>query len=429
MAMIKRGLILSATAVAVAAVTVTGAGVHLSHGQAFFQESPKELIDEVWQAVDRTYVDATFNQVDWRAIRQEYLNRNYNTNEEAYTAIREMLERLDDPYTRFMDPEEFESMQIDTRGRLTGVGIQLSQDEETKELIVVSPIEGSPAAEAGILARDVITKIDGQTTEGMDVNASVALIRGDEGTNVTLTLRRGNRELEVPLTRARIELHPVRHARQTSPQGEIGYIRLTQFNDNASEEMQAAIEELESQNVNGYILDLRSNPGGLLDASVDIARMWYDEGNIVSTVNRRGVSEQYSANNTALTDKPLVVLIDGGSASASEILSGALQDNDRATVVGTQSFGKGLVQSVRGLADGRSGLAVTVAKYLTPSGRDIHEAGISPDVVVELTEEQREELASNNDEIGTSSDPQYVRALEVLSQAIATANTSRQASQ
>jgi carboxyl-terminal processing protease len=429
MAMIKRGLILSATAVAVAAVTVTGAGVHLSHGQAFFQESPKELIDEVWQAVDRTYVDATFNQVDWRAIRQEYLNRNYNTNEEAYTAIREMLERLDDPYTRFMDPEEFESMQIDTRGRLTGVGIQLSQDEETKELIVVSPIEGSPAAEAGILARDVITKIDGQTTEGMDVNAAVALIRGDEGTNVTLTLRRGNRELEVPLTRARIELHPVRHARQTSPQGEIGYIRLTQFNDNASEEMQAAIEELESQNVNGYILDLRSNPGGLLDASVDIARMWYDEGNIVSTVNRRGVSEQYSANNTALTDKPLVVLIDGGSASASEILSGALQDNDRATVVGTQSFGKGLVQSVRGLADGRSGLAVTVAKYLTPSGRDIHEAGISPDVVVELTEEQREELASNNDEIGTSSDPQYVRALEVLSQAIATANTSRQASQ
>jgi len=427
--MIKRGLILSATAVAVAAVTVTGAGVHLSHGQAFFQESPKELIDEVWQAVDRTYVDATFNQVDWRAIRQEYLNRNYNTNEEAYTAIREMLERLDDPYTRFMDPEEFESMQIDTRGRLTGVGIQLSQDEETKELIVVSPIEGSPAAEAGILARDVITKIDGQTTEGMDVNAAVALIRGDEGTNVTLTLRRGNRELEVPLTRARIELHPVRHARQTSPQGEIGYIRLTQFNDNASEEMQAAIEELESQNVNGYILDLRSNPGGLLDASVDIARMWYDEGNIVSTVNRRGVSEQYSANNTALTDKPLVVLIDGGSASASEILSGALQDNDRATVVGTQSFGKGLVQSVRGLADGRSGLAVTVAKYLTPSGRDIHEAGISPDVVVELTEEQREELASNNDEIGTSSDPQYVRALEVLSQAIATANTSRQASQ
>src|SRR4028119_255987 len=132
MAMIKRGLILSATAVAVAAVTVTGSGVHLSHGQAFFQESPKELIDEVWQAVDRTYVDATFNQVDWRAIRQEYLNRNYNTNEEAYTAIREMLERLDDPYTRFMDPEEFESMQIDTRGRLTGVGIQLSQDEETK---------------------------------------------------------------------------------------------------------------------------------------------------------------------------------------------------------------------------------------------------------------------------------------------------------
>lgn len=429
MVMIKRGLILSATAVAVAAVTVTGAGMHLSQGQAFFQESPKELIDEVWQAVDRTYVDATFNQVDWRAVRQEYLNRDYSTQEEAYTAIREMLAKLDDPYTRFMDPEEFESMRIDTQGQLTGVGIQLSQDEETKQLIVVSPIEGSPAAEAGVLARDVITKIDGQSTEGMDVNAAVALIRGEEGTSVTLTLRRGDREIEVPLTRARIELHPVRYTRQTSPQGDVGYIRLTQFNDNASEEMEKAIEDLNGQNVNGYILDLRSNPGGLLDASVDIARMWYDEGGIVSTVNRQGVSEQYEANSSALTDKPLVVLIDGGSASASEILSGALQDNDRATLVGTQSFGKGLVQSVRGLGDGRSGLAVTVAKYLTPNGRDINHSGIAPDVVVELTEAQREELVSNNDEIGTPQDPQYVRALEVLSQSIATANGSTQAAQ
>ncbi|NEQ28911.1 MAG: PDZ domain-containing protein, partial [Microcoleus sp. SIO2G3] len=208
MVMIKRGLILGATAMAVATVTVTGAGIHLSQGQAFLQESPKELVDEVWQAVDRTYVDATFNQVDWRAVRQDYLNRTYNNNEEAYTAIREMLAKLDDPYTRFMDPEEFESMQIDTQGRLSGVGITLSQDEETNELVVVSPIEGSPAAEAGIVARDVITKIDGQSTEGMDINAAVALIRGEEGTQVTLTIKRGDRELEVPLTRANIELHP-----------------------------------------------------------------------------------------------------------------------------------------------------------------------------------------------------------------------------
>jgi carboxyl-terminal processing protease len=426
MAITKRGLVLGATAIAVAAVTVTGAGLHLSQGQAFFQESPKELVDEVWQLIDRNYVDATFNQVDWRAVRQDYLNRDYVDREAAYVAIREMLAQLDDPYTRFMDPEEFRSMQIDTSGELTGVGIQLSQDEETKELIVVAPIEDSPAAAAGILARDIITKIDGQSTEGMDVNAAVALIRGPAGSTITLTIKRGEEELEFPLQRARIELHPVRYSRQEGPEGGVGYIRLTQFSANAGDEMRTAIEDLEQQNITGYILDLRSNPGGLLYASIDIARMWMEEGTIVSTVDRQGVSDQESANNTALTDKPLVVLVDGGSASASEILSGALQDNQRAVLVGTQTFGKGLVQSVRGLGDG-SGIAVTVAKYLTPSGRDINHAGIAPNIVVELTDEQRQELFQNRDEIGTDQDPQYARALEALSQEIAHPGTTAHA--
>lgn len=418
MSITKRGLVLGATAVAVTAVTVTGAGLHLSQGQAFFQQSPKELIDEVWQLIDRTYVDATFNQVDWQAVRTEYLGRPYSSREQAYDAVREMLEKLGDPYTRFMDPEEFRDMQIDTSGELTGVGIQLAQDEETKELVVVSPIEDTPAAEAGIVARDVIVKIDGQSTEGMDVNAAVNLIRGPVGTNVTLTIRRGTEEMIFELNRARIEIHPVRYSLRTSPVGSVGYIRLTQFNSNAGDEMRDAIQDLERQGVQGYVLDLRSNPGGLLYSSVDIARMWLNEGVIVSTVDRQGVAEQEQANGTALTDKPLVVLVDGGSASASEILSGALQDNDRATLVGTQTFGKGLVQSVRGLGDG-SGLAVTVAKYLTPSGRDINKAGISPDIEIELTEEQREALLQNRDAIGTDDDPQYVRALEVLTQGIA----------
>jgi carboxyl-terminal processing protease len=418
MAISKRGLVLSATAIAVAAVTMTGAGLHLSQGQAFLQSGPKELIDEVWQLIDRTYVDATFNQVDWQAVRREYLGRDYSDREAAYTAIREMLAKLNDPYTRFMDPEQFRSMQIDTSGELTGVGIQLSQDKDTKELVVVAPIEGSPAADAGILAKDVIVKIGDQSTEGMDVNDAVALIRGAEGSSVTLTIRRGDREIEFPLRRARIELHPVRYTREESPAGEIGYVRLNQFSANAGTEMKAAIEDLEKQNVTGYILDLRSNPGGLLFASIDIARMWLNQGTIVSTVDRQGVSDRQSANNTALTDKPLVVLVDGGSASASEILSGALQDNHRATLVGTQTFGKGLVQSVREL-EGGSGLAVTVAKYLTPSGRDINHAGIAPDVILELTEAQRQGLSQNQDEIGTPQDPQYAKALEVLTQAIA----------
>jgi len=418
MAITKRGLVLGATAVAVTAVTVTNAGLHLSRGQAFFQESPKELIDEVWQLIDRTYVDATFNQVDWVALRQEYLERNYTDREQAYTAIREMLEQLEDPYTRFMDPEEFRDMQIDTSGELTGVGIQISQDEETKNIVVVSPIEGTPAAEAGILSQDVITAIDGESTEGMDVNDAVSRIRGPVGSSVTLSIQRGNENFDFELRRARIEIHPVRHSLQTTPSGPIGYIRLNQFSANADEEMEEAIRDLERQNVVGYILDLRSNPGGLLDASISITRMWLNEGTIVSTVNRQGISDSQRANGTALTDKPLVVLVDGGSASASEILSGALQDNERAILVGTQTFGKGLVQSVRGLGDG-SGIAITVAKYLTPSGRDINQEGIAPDVVLELTDEQRETLSLNQDQIGTVADPQYTRALEVLQQDIA----------
>lgn len=434
MAITKRGLVIGATAVAATAVTatvtavsVTGEGLHLSQGQAFFQESPKELIDEVWQLIDRNYVDGTFNQTDWRAVRQEYLGRAYSSKEQAYEAIREMLAKLDDPYTRFMDPQEFKNMQIDTSGELTGVGIQLAQDEKTKELIVVSPIEDTPAFQAGIMARDVIVKIDGQATQGMDTNAAVNLIRGPAGSSVKITIRRGEREMDFDLQRARIELHPVRYSVQQGSKGEkIGYIRLTQFSANAADEMRSAIEDLESKQVEGYVLDLRINPGGLLYASIDIARMWIEEGVIVSTVDRQGVSEQETANNTAITDKPLVVLVDGGSASASEILSGALQDDDRATLIGSKTFGKGLVQSVRGLGDG-SGLAVTVAKYLTPSGRDINHAGIEPDVQVNLTDEQRQELFGVSNKIGTTGDLQYVKALEVLNQRIATARQGTKA--
>ncbi|MGB3308129.1 MAG: carboxyl-terminal processing protease CtpC [Nodosilinea sp.] len=413
MTLAKRGLILGATAISVAAVVVTGAGIHLSQSKAFFEESPKELIDQVWQLIDRNFVDSTFNQVDWDEVRTDYLGRNYTNQEEAYVAIREMLEQLEDPYTRFMDPDEFRSMQIDTSGELTGVGIQISQDEETKDILVVAPIEDTPAFEAGIRSQDVILAIDGELTEGMELNDAVSLIRGPVGSSVTLTIRRGEQELEVPITRARIEIHPVRYNVQAGPDGQVGYIRLTQFSANAATEMGEAIEDLESQGVTGYVLDLRSNPGGLLYSSIDIARMWIDSGTIVSTVNRQGVVDEETANSRALTDKPLVVLVDGGSASASEILSGALKDNERALLVGTRTFGKGLVQSVRSLGDG-SGVAITVAKYLTPDGTDINKHGIDPDVSVELTEEQQEQLATNRESIGTAADPQFAEALRAL---------------
>jgi len=216
----------------------------------------------------------------------------------------------------------------------------------------------------------------------------------------------------------------VRFSKKTSPTGDVGYIRLTQFSANASKEMADAIKALEAQNVNGYILDLRSNPGGLLYSSIEIAQMWLKEGTIVSTSDRQGERDRETANNRALTDKPLVVLVDGGSASASEILSGALQDNKRAVLVGTKTFGKGLVQSVRGLGDG-SGLAVTIAKYYTPKGRDINQAGIVPDQVLELSDEQRKSLQTDRDKIGSQDDPQYAKALDVLNQEIAAKKGNR----
>lgn len=424
MVIAKSGLILGATALLLTGVTVIGAGIHLSSQASLSNNAPKELIDQVWQIIDKTYVDGTFNQVDWKATRSEYLDKTYTSEEQAYDAIKEMLERLGDPYTRFMNPEEFKNMQIDTSGELTGVGIQLTQDQDTKKLVVISPIEDTPAFDAGIQAKDIITKIDAQSTQGMNINDAVSLIRGPIGSKVILTIKRENREIEFPIVRAKIEIHPVKYSQKESSLDKVGYIRLNQFSANAAREMQEAINDLETQNISGYILDLRSNPGGLLYASIEIARMWLDRGDIVSTVNRNGVTDRQKANNRSLTDKPLVVMVDGGSASASEILSGALQDNKRAILVGTKTFGKGLVQSVRGVGKG-AGLAVTIAKYFTPSGRDINHEGIVPDVEISLTDAEKETLRQHRDKIGTIEDPQYAKALDILTKEIAAVQNNK----
>ncbi|HLO84233.1 MAG TPA: S41 family peptidase [Nostocaceae cyanobacterium] len=425
MVITKSRLVLGATAVTLSTIAVTSLlGIHSPRGQALFKPSPKELVDEVWQIIHRQYVDGTFNQVDWQAVRKEYLSKSYSNQEEAYKSIREMLKKLEDPYTRFMNPEEFKNMQVDTSGKLTGIGITISQDEKTKEIVVIAPIEDTPAFKAGILAKDVILEIDGKSTKGMDTNQAVSLIRGQEGTKVTLKVLRNGQQKRFDITRAEIEIHPVRYSEKTTPAGNIGYIRLNQFNANAADEMQTAIKKLESKQVTGYVLDLRGNPGGLLYSSVEIARMWIDKGTIVSTIDRQGVQDQEVANGRALTNKPLVVLVDKGSASASEILSGALQDNKRALLVGTQTFGKGLVQSVRPLDDG-SGLAVTIAKYHTPSGKDINKHGIDPDVKVELNDAQRQDLwLHEREKLATLADPQFAKAIEVLGKQAAGQNSS-----
>jgi carboxyl-terminal processing protease len=336
-----------------------------------------------------------------------------------------MLSQLGDPYTRFMNPEEFQNMRIDTSGELTGVGIQIAKDEKTDRLVVIAPIEDSPAFKAGILAQDLIYKIDGKDTKGMDVNDAVKMIRGEQGTQVNLIIERNGNQRDYQIVREKIEIHPVRASVRDTSIGKVGYIRLTTFNEYAAKDMQEAIEAQEKAGVVGYVLDLRSNPGGLLYSSVNIARMWINEGTIVSTVDRQGISDRELAKNKALTDKPLVVLVDQGSASASEILSGALQDHKRGTILGTKTFGKGLVQSVRPLGDG-SGLAVTIAKYLTPNGRDINKEGIHPDVVLKLEEEQLKELFSGDTSaLGTVKDPQFAKAINVLNEKIQAQQTSQ----
>ena len=377
-------------------------------------DSPKEVIDQVWQIVYRDYLDSSgdYDEKSWRQLRSKLLKKSFAGNAESYEAIRGMLASLNDPYTRFLDPKQFKEMRIDTSGELMGVGIQLSLDTKTKELVVVSPIEGTPASRAGVLSKDVIVSIDGDSTKGMSTEDAVKLIRGPEGSVVVLGLRRGDQVLDVPLTRARIEINAVTYRlNKTQDQRKIGYIRLKQFNANAAKEMRQAAKSLEEQGAEGYVLDLRGNPGGLLEASIDIARQWLNEGIIVSTRTREGIRDVRRATGSAITDKPLVVLIDQGSASASEILSGSLQDNSRAELVGQKTFGKGLVQAVRGLSDG-SGLTVTIAKYLTPKGTDIHKNGIEPDVTSVMTEKQLKNFTL--EKLGSTQDSQYIVALKLL---------------
>ncbi|MEM9566845.1 MAG: S41 family peptidase [Cyanobacteria bacterium P01_E01_bin.34] len=415
----KRGVILSTTAAVMGLVGVVGIQV-AAPSWAGFRNNPKELVDEAWQIVNREYVDSDFNAVDWEAVRTDLLSRDYATEDEAYEAIRAALEQLEDPYTRFMDPEQFASMQIDTSGELTGVGIQLGAEDETGRLLVVSPIDNSPALNAGVQAGDIIVEIDGTLTDGMDVNEAVNLIRGEVGSIVTITVLRDEAEqLDFDIKRERIELQAVTHEVHPAGEQQIGYIRLSQFSAKASDEMRDAVDELEGLGVDAYVLDLRGNPGGLLYSSAEIARLFLSKGGIVSTENRQGIQDSISANGEALTDKPMTVLVDGGSASASEILAGALQDNERATLVGTQTFGKGLVQSVHAISGG-SGLAVTIARYRTPSGTDINQTGITPDRIVELSETDIETLTSDRELLATSADPQYAAAVQSLELQLAT---------
>jgi carboxyl-terminal processing protease len=368
----------------------------------------QRLVNEVWRIVDRSYVDSSFNHQNWWAIREKYLKQPLPNREASYTAIQKMIAGLDDPFTRLLKPDQYRSLQTSTSGELTGVGLQISLDPETKRLRVIAPVEGSPAAKSGIRPADSILMIDGVSTEGLSLDDAAERMRGQIGSRVTLTISRKDEEvLEIGLVRDRIELNPVyAELRPQSNGKKIAYLRLSQFNANATAEMAHAIARLENQGADSYILDLRNNPGGLLQAGIDIAKLWVDEGTIVYTVNRQGTMGSFEAMGDALTKDPLVVLVNQGTASASEILAGALKDNGRAIILGEKTFGKGLIQSLFDLSDG-AGLAVTVAKYETPSHKDINKLGIVPDQVVPLD-------PITLDQIGTPSDRQYQAAIDEI---------------
>lgn len=368
----------------------------------------QKLVAEVWRIVNRNYLDDTFNHQNWAAVRQKVLSTAFTDQKAAYAAIEEMLKSLNDPFTRFLDPEQYRSLQVNTSGELTGVGLQIALNPETGKLEVVAPIAGSPAEKAGIKPRDRILKIEGISTEKLTLDEAASKMRGPIGTLVTLLIERdGEGEKEFKVVRDRISLNPVIASLRTTPEGiPIGYLRLTQFNANAPMELAHAINNLEKKGAAAYILDLRNNPGGLLQAGIEVARLWLNSGTIVYTVNRQGIQGSFESFGPALTDDPLVVLVNQGTASASEILAGALQDNGRARLIGETTFGKGLIQSLFELSDG-SGLAVTIAKYETPKHKDINKLGIKPDLIVTSEPMTREQ-------IGTELDPQYQAAVELL---------------
>lgn len=376
--------------------------------QAIASPEDKQLVSEAWRIVNQAYVDSSFNHQNWWNVRQKTLEESISDREEAYASIKKMLASLEDPFTRFLDPEQYRSLQVNTAGELSGVGLQIAADADRGGIEVIAPIDGSPAAAAGIQPRDRILAIDGISTQELSLDEAARKMRGTAGTSVTLTVQREAEDpQEIFLVRSRIALNPVFSALDTSQKNfPVGYIRLTQFSANATSEVSKAITNLQEKGAKSYILDLRNNPGGLLHAGIQIAKLWLNEGTVVYTVNRLGVIGSFEAEGEALTDAPLAILVNQGTASASEILAGALQDQGRAILIGEKTYGKGLIQSLFDLSDG-SGMAVTVAKYETPNHHDIHKLGIMPDQVVSLE-------PITLDEVGTTQDTQYQAALGVL---------------
>ncbi len=319
------------------------------------------------------------------------------------SAINGMLSGLD-PHSSYMDPKSFRDMQVQTRGEFGGLGIEVTMEDGLVK--VVAPIDDTPAAKAGVMANDVITKLDDEAVQGLTLNQAVDKMRGPVNSKIKLTIVRKGADKPIELTIVR-DIIRVKSVRSHAEGDDVGYIRITQFNEQTTDGLKQAINDLNGQlgadKIKGYIVDLRNNPGGLLDQAISVSDTFLDKGEIVSTRGRNPEETQrFNARPGDMTHgKPVIVLINGGSASASEIVAGALQDHKRATLIGTRSFGKGSVQTIIPLGAGNGALRLTTARYYTPSGRSIQAQGIKPDI--EVMQDVPDKLKGETDSEGEAS--------------------------
>jgi carboxyl-terminal processing protease len=379
----KRRLIYGLVIAALLLNLMVGTRIYLSSAQAS-------------EAKDSVYPNLELFANVLEKVRTEYVDGAKLTYHDlVYDALKGMIDSLD-PHSEFMDPDEYQELQSDTEGEFGGLGLVVSMKDGY--VTVVTPMDDTPGFRAGILAGDRIIKINGRNADKMPLTDAVKLLRGEPGTQVSMTIQRPSSGVtrDLNLTRAVINLDMVKdiNGKKEFPLGpdKIGYIRITQFGDNTSDELEAGLEKLKAQGMKALILDLRENPGGLLDEAVGVCSKFLPRGQLVVTTEGRDADQNATrraeGHGDELKGVPMVVLVNLGSASASEIVSGCLQDLHRAVILGEKTFGKGSVQSIFPLDDG-SALKLTTAKYYTPSHRVIHEHGITPDVIVPMSDEEK----------------------------------------
>ena len=416
----KRRLLFGVVVTVLSINLLIGTRVYLTSAEAAEKDSAYpsiELFSYVMEKVRKDYVDG-------QKLKYQDL---------VYAALKGMLNTLD-PHSEFMEPDKYKELQNDTQGAFGGLGIVISMKDNF--ITVVSPMEDSPGFKAGILSGDRIIKIDGKSTERMSLQDAVKTLRGEPGTDVKITVLRPSSGLvkDYKLTRSVINIDMVKdiNGKKEFPLGEnkIGYIRLVQFGEKTSADLEAAIKKLKAQGMQALVLDLRWNPGGLLEQAVDVCEKFLPRGSLVVTTEGRNPSQNQvrkaRGRGDELNGMPMVVLVNLGSASASEIVAGCLKDSKRAIVLGEKTFGKGSVQSIMPLSDG-SALRLTTAKYYTPSHKVIHEEGITPDIVVPLSDEQERDIQlkqapggilsleeKDRERVLKTEDPQLERAMDLL---------------